>query len=205
LKQTRLIIERLVKQRFYASRVGVTFRNSKWVNYEKKNSYVTQSNLVSWLYFIILFILLPVTVSSLLFGVEYTLNQSILLESKIKLLFASIISYATLFSTFLKTKLLNNFVQSRFGFNDKFVRIPNSVGHTNDNSVETFSSHQSSNYMKNYIDLEDYIITLEKANMVASYLRLLEDQSVIKHVKRLSRAPLVSYYHLPGTSENCDI
>jgi hypothetical protein len=55
------------------------------------------------------------------------------------------------------------------------------------------------------LHLRDMSITLGKAQQVAAYLRMLDDNSKIYSLKRLAGAPLSNYFELPGTSENSDL
>lgn len=55
------------------------------------------------------------------------------------------------------------------------------------------------------LHLHDAAITFGKAQRVASYLRMLDDNSKIYSLKRLAGAPLSNYFELPGTSENSDL
>lgn len=55
------------------------------------------------------------------------------------------------------------------------------------------------------LHLRDMSITFVKAQQVAAYLRMLDDNSKIYSLKRLAGAPLSNYFELPGTSENSDL
>jgi hypothetical protein len=202
LKRTRLLIERLVKQRFYASKLGITFRNSKWTNYVKTNSYTTQSSLLPWLYAFLTYAAVVFGIIILLFGTNFIVSMLETLCSNFIWLYTSIFTYYTLVSAFLKTKIYNLFMRVKFQRSSTTIlsRVGEELGEVlseNESNLESRVGEQ--------LHLRDISITFGKAQQVAAYLRMLDDNSKIYSLKRLTGAPLSNYFELPGTSENSDL
>jgi hypothetical protein len=205
VKQSRVIIERLVKQRFNISKLGVTFRNSKWVNYIKTNTYTTQVNLTLFFYSFITFFILPFLTSCLLFGMDYTLHQFVLLKSHIDSICVFIVSYSTLIWTFLKTKVVDNFIKTNFEAANGLERFRNDGNRSLEPIVNVLEGCRNVGPNDHQSNLEHSVILLQQAYQIADCLRTLDDHSKIVAIKRLSRAPLSDHWDLPGTSENSDI
>jgi len=205
LKQSRVLIERLVKQRFNISKLGITFRNSKWVNYAKSNSYITQLNLLLWFYSLMLFVFFPLITAFVLFGTDFASNLLFLFKLKINAICVFVISYSTLFLAFLKTKIIDNFIKTNFEAMNKFIRVQGSDSQSRDSEAVILNEYQTDNLKDHQGNLVNSIVILENAYRIAEDLRTLNSYSKITAIKRLSRAPLSNYWEMPGTSENSDI
>lgn len=205
LKQSRVLIERLVKQRFNISKLGVTFRNSKWANYAKGNSYTPQLNLLLWFYSLMLFVVSPLVTSFVLFGMDFTTNLLFLLKLKINAICVLVISYSTLFLTFFKKKIIDNFIKTNFDAANKFIRFQGTDSHSCASRANVLNDYQTDNLKNHHDNLVNYVVVLEDAYRIADSLRTLNSYSKITAIKRLSRAPLSNHWDLPGTSENSDI